>query len=146
MRTSIHGGTMFQLSVVDHIRLSFVSVAGAYEGHVEAAARLMSRIIEARDDCEVHLAHNGRAGMDLIWRIHPDLVITDLMMPDVDGFAVIEKMKDTPALACIPIAVVTAKELTVGEREYLNANVDVLLQKGAFIDDELVEGLIDKLR
>jgi hypothetical protein len=40
MRTSVPEGTMFQLSVVDHIRLSFASVASACEGHAEAAARL----------------------------------------------------------------------------------------------------------
>jgi threonine synthase len=112
----------------------------------EEAARLMSRILTARDDCVVHMAHNGRAGMDVIWRIHPDLVITDLMMPDVNGFAVIEKMKATPALRDIPIVVVTAKELTVSERDYLNENADVLLQKGAFVDDAVIEGLIDRLR
>lgn len=111
----------------------------------EAAARLMSRILEARDDCEVHLAHNGAAGIDLIRNIKADLVITDLMMPDVDGFKVIETMKADPALNGIPIVVVTAKELTVRERDTLNAQVDMLLQKGSFIDEDFVEGLIDKL-
>ncbi|PJF23071.1 MAG: threonine synthase, partial [Phototrophicales bacterium] len=79
----------------------------------EAAARLMSRILEARDDCEVHLAHNGKAGINLINRIRPDLVITDLMMPDVDGFQVIEYIRSSDVLRHIPIVVVTAKELTV---------------------------------
>lgn len=111
----------------------------------ESAARLMSRILESRDDCTVHLAHNGRAGLDLIQRLHPDLVITDLMMPDVDGFKVIETMKSTPMLAHIPIVVVTAKELTVKEREFLDPRIDMLLQKGAFIDDDVIEGLIDRL-
>jgi len=111
----------------------------------EAAARLMSRILEARDDTDVHLAHNGAAGIDLIRRIHPDLVITDLMMPDVDGFKVIEMMKNDPTLHEIPIVVVTAKELTVRERERLSSQVDMLLQKGSFIDDSFIENLIDRL-
>ena len=134
---------------------SLVSVLDMVDGHArqiiviednEAAARLMSRILENRDDCTVHLAHNGRAGMDLIRRIHPDLVITDLMMPDVDGFQVIEMMKSSPELVQIPIAVVTAKELTVQEREFLGSQVDVLVQKGSFVDDEVIEGLIDRLQ
>lgn len=134
---------------------SLVSVLDSVNGHNkqivviednEAAARLMSRILESRDDCRVHLAHNGAAGMDLIERIQPDLVITDLMMPDVDGFEVIKMMKDDPGLALIPIVVVTAKELTVRDRDYLNERVDVLLQKGSFIDDEVIEGLIDRLK
>jgi threonine synthase len=111
----------------------------------EEAARLMSRILEARDDCEVHLAHNGRAGIEVIRQLVPDLVITDLMMPDVDGFRVIEMMKAEPALSEIPIVVVTAKELTVKERDTLSTQVDMLLQKGSFIDEDFVESLIDKL-
>jgi threonine synthase len=111
----------------------------------EAAARLMSRILEARDDCEVHMAHNGAAGIELIRRIRPDLVITDLMMPDVDGFMVISTMKSDSALKDIPIVVVTAKELTVRERDMLHKQTDVLLQKGSFIDEEFIENLIDKL-
>jgi len=111
----------------------------------EAAARLMSRILEARDDCEVHMAHNGQAGINLMQHVHPDLVITDLMMPDVDGFKVIEVMKNDPALREIPIVVVTAKELNVREQEFLDQNTDLLLQKGSFIDEEFVERMIDKL-
>ena len=111
----------------------------------EAAARLMSRILEARDDCEVHLAHNGAAGLDVVRRIHPHLVITDLMMPDVDGFQVINAMKSDDGLKDIPIIVVTAKELTVAERQRLETQTDMLVQKGSFIDDEFVEKLIDKL-
>jgi threonine synthase len=112
----------------------------------EAAARLMSRILEARNDCEVHLAHNGAAGLDLIRRIRPDLVITDLMMPDVDGFEVINMMKADETLHDIPIVVVTAKELNVRERDQLNDQVEMLLQKGSFIDDEFIESLIDRLK
>ncbi|MCU0481234.1 MAG: threonine synthase [Anaerolineae bacterium] len=112
----------------------------------EAAARLMSRILESRDDCEVHLAHNGRAGLSLIRQISPDMVITDLMMPDVDGFQVIEQMKADDGLAHIPIIVVTAKELTVKERAQIDGKIDMLLQKGSFLDDSFVQNLIEKLR
>lgn len=112
----------------------------------EAAARLMSRILESRDDCEVHLAHNGKAGLDLIRMISPDMVITDLMMPGVDGFQVIEQMKADSALAHIPIIVVTAKELTVKEKDQIDGKIDMLLQKGSFLDDSFVENLIEKLR
>ncbi|MDX2077683.1 MAG: threonine synthase [bacterium] len=112
----------------------------------EAAARLMSRILESRDDCEVHLAHNGKAGMDLIRQISPDMVITDLMMPDVDGFQVIEQMKADPLLVHIPIIVVTAKELTVKEHAQIDGKIDMLLQKGSFLDDSFVQNLIEKLR
>ncbi|NJN36039.1 MAG: response regulator, partial [Nitrospiraceae bacterium] len=76
----------------------------------ESAARLMSRILESRENCEVYVAPDGVSGMRAIREVHPDLVITDLMMPDVDGFGVIEQMKADPKLHRIPIVVVTAKE------------------------------------
>lgn len=111
----------------------------------EEAARLMSRILEARDDCQVHMAHNGAAGIKLIQQIRPDLIITDLMMPGVDGFELINRVKADPNLVATPIVVVTAKELTVKEREMLAQQTDLVLQKGSFIDDSFVEKLIDHL-
>jgi threonine synthase len=111
----------------------------------EAAARLMSRILEARENSEVHLAHNGASGLQTIREIHPDLVITDLMMPDVDGFTVIDTMKSDESLKDIPIVVVSAKELTPAEREQLTKKTDMILQKGSFIEDDLLEDLIHRL-
>jgi threonine synthase len=114
------------------------------EDNVEAA-RLMHRILQTRDDTEIRLAHNGAAGLALIRAWRPDMVITDLMMPDVDGFAVVREMKADPALADIPIIVVSAKELTVKERQDLERNVSLLLQKGTFLDDSFVESIISRL-
>ena len=111
----------------------------------EAAARLMSRLLEGRENCEVYLAHNGAAGLNIMREIEPDLVITDLMMPDVDGFTVINTMKSDQELVNIPIVVVSAKELTVQEKQFLNENTDMILQKGSFIDDAFVEQIISKL-
>lgn len=111
----------------------------------QAAARLMSRLLEGRENCEVYLAHNGAAGLNIMREIQPDLVITDLMMPDVDGFTVINTMKSDKDLREIPIVVVSAKELTVQEKQFLDENTDMLLQKGSFIDDAFVEQIISKL-
>jgi threonine synthase len=108
----------------------------------ESAARLMSRILESHDNCEVYLATNGASGLATVRDIQPNLVITDLMMPDVDGFAVVAAMKADPALARIPIVVVSAKELTVREKEYLKANTEMILQKGSFIDSDFMESLL----
>jgi threonine synthase len=111
----------------------------------QAAARLMGRLLEGRENCEVYLAHNGAAGLNIMREIKPDLVITDLMMPDVDGFTVINTMKSDEELAHIPIVVVSAKELTIQEKQFLDNNIDMLLQKGSFIDDAFVEQIISKL-
>jgi threonine synthase len=109
------------------------------------AARLMKRILQARGSYDVHIAHDGAEGIELIRSVRPDMVITDLMMPDVDGFKVIETMKADKAMANIPIVVVTAKELTAKERQRLSGQIDMLLQKGSFIDEEFIESLVSKL-
>jgi len=109
------------------------------------AARLIQRILEARGKYEVHVAHEGGSGIDIIRNIRPDLVITDLMMPGVDGFSVIDTMKADPEMSRIPIVVVTAKELTAKERARLSGQINMLLQKGSFIDEEFVESLVSEL-
>lgn len=108
------------------------------------AARLIKRVLAARS-FDVHIAHNGADGLQMVRRENPDLVITDLMMPDVDGFTVIDTLKADPDLQHIPIVVITAKELTARERARLNTQVDLLLKKGSTIDDDIVENLVHKL-
>lgn len=110
------------------------------------AARLIKRILQARGSYDIHIANDGRQGIEMIREVRPDMVVTDLMMPDVDGFKVIETMKADKAMASIPIVVVTAKELTAKERARLSGQIDSLLQKGSFIDEEFIESLVSKLR
>jgi len=109
------------------------------------AARLISRILQARGGYEVHIANEGGEGISIIRSVRPDLVVTDLMMPGVDGFTLIDAMKSDETMSRIPIVVVTAKELTVKERARLSGQIDLLLQKGSFIDEEFVESLISRL-
>jgi threonine synthase len=131
------------MAVLDHVDGTSKQIVVIEDN--EEAARLMSRILEARNDCEIHMAHNGESGIKLIRRLKPDLIITDLMMPGVDGFQLINMVKSDPDLVNTPIVVVTAKELTVRERQLLDMQADVVLQKGSFIDDAIVESLIERL-
>lgn len=109
------------------------------------AARLIQRILTTRRDYETHLAFNGQEGIALIKQVHPDLVITDLMMPGVDGFSIIEAMKADEALRTIPVIVITAKELTIKERERLSGHVNSLLQKGTFLNEDLLQSIVKAL-
>jgi DNA-binding response OmpR family regulator len=54
---------------------------------------------------EVSVAYDGREALELIGRVHPDVVITDLIMPVLDGLQLIEKIRSTPALRSPVIAV-----------------------------------------
>ncbi len=110
-----------------------------------SAGRLISRILQARGNYEVHLAGGGAEGILLVERIKPDLVITDLMMPDIDGFKVIDALKGADETRHIPIIVLTAKELTVQERERLGGQINKLLQKGSFMDEDLLQSIVDTL-
>ena len=109
----------------------------------EDAARLIQRILSVNYD--VHIAHNGREGLDMAFKLNPDLIITDLMMPEVDGFSVIERLKANKLFQDIPIIVMTAKELTAAERARLSGQIDTLLRKGSFLNEELLQRIVEAL-
>ena len=68
----------------------------------------------------------------------PDLVILDLMMPELDGFSVLDALRSDPATASIPVIVVTAQELTSKEKQRLEGQIQSLMQKGDFVSEELL--------
>jgi len=109
------------------------------------AARLLRRILQARGDYEIFEAHDGRAGLEMIEREQPDVILLDLMMPKMDGFQVLEAMEADPNLRSIPTVVVTAKELTVSEKERLGDQIQMLLEKGDFTDQDLLHEVLDAL-
>ncbi len=103
------------------------------------ARRLIRRILQSQGNFTILEAENGRAGLDLIQRELPDLVILDLMMPEMDGFSVIESLRANPETATIPVIVATAKELTPDEKNRLSGHIQALLQKGDFLNDEFLD-------
>ncbi|MBN1486509.1 MAG: pyridoxal-phosphate dependent enzyme [Anaerolineae bacterium] len=105
------------------------------------AARLLRRILQTRGEFQIDEAHTGKAGLKLIQRTRPDLILLDMMMPDMDGFAVLDQMKSDESLKDVPVIVITAKELTKEESRRLQGQIQMLLQKGSFMDDELLEGI-----
>lgn len=105
------------------------------------AARLLRRILQTRGDFQIGEAHTGKEGIDLIRLTHPDIILLDLMMPDMDGFAVLDTLKADPELKDIPVIVITAKELTIDERKRLQGQIQMLLQKGSFMDEDLLDGI-----
>ncbi len=78
---------------------------------------------------EVVLAADGVDALRSMQATTPVAVILDLNMPRMDGFQVLETMKQTPELAAVPVVVVTAQQLEPDEREQLSNGVAALLQK-----------------
>jgi len=103
------------------------------------ARRLIRRILQSQGNFTILEAGNGREGLKLIQRELPDLVVLDLMMPEMDGFSVIEALRAKPETATIPVIVATAKELTTDEKNRLNGQIQSLMQKGDFLNDEFLE-------
>ena len=77
-------------------------------------------------------AHGGREAIDIAQRELPHVIILDLMMPDVNGFDVVAALHDNSDTSRIPILVVTAKQLTDGDRAKLSQFVITIMEKTAF--------------
>ena len=108
-----------------------------------AARELVHAVLEP-EGFEVSSADGGAAGLRAIRDRPPDLVVLDLLMPDVDGFAVIDELRADPATAAVPVMVLTSASLTAADRERLCRRVSQLAEKGeldraSFV--ELVRGL-----
>jgi PAS domain S-box-containing protein len=84
-------------------------------------------------------AHSGREAIDTARRELPDLIVLDLVMPDVNGFNVVEALIQSPDTARIPILVVTASEITAEDRAKLNGSVAMIMEK-ADLDRERFTG------
>ena len=103
------------------------------------ARRLIRRILQSQGDFEIFEASNGREGVELISKELPDLVILDLMMPEMDGYAVMDALRSKPETSNIPVIVATAKELTVDEKSRLQGQIQSLMLKGDFLNDEFLD-------
>lgn len=71
------------------------------------------RLILARKGYEVIGAYGGREGIDSVKKLSPDLVLLDLMMPDLDGWDVYQQMKADESTRNIPVIVITAKAQSI---------------------------------
>ncbi|NEQ48791.1 MAG: response regulator [Leptolyngbya sp. SIO3F4] len=82
-----------------------------------------------RQGHRISTAHNGAAGLDVARRTHPELIITDLMMPQVSGLALIEQVRQEPTLQSTPIILLTAKVDDDTRLEGLEQGADAYISK-----------------
>ena len=107
-----------------------------------ALRRLIRRILE-KEGYAVAEAENGRAALERVGEISPGAILLDLMMPGMDGFEFVAEFRKHDAWRGIPIIVVTAKELSVEDRQRLNGYVAKILEKGAYSRDALLREVRD---
>jgi CheY-like chemotaxis protein len=102
-------------------------------------AALQIRTALEENGYQVDTAAGGREGVERVRAALPDAIVLDLMMPEVDGFQVLEEVRSTPESATLPVLVLTAKELTGADRARLSHNhVQELVQKGSLDREQLV--------
>jgi adenylate cyclase len=87
----------------------------------------------------VREAENGRDALNRIQESKPDVILLDLMMPEMDGFAVVAALQKEAGWQDIPVIVITARDLDAKDRERLNAGVQFVLVKERFRPADLVE-------
>ena len=80
-------------------------------------------------------ARGGREAIEIALQELPDVIVLDLMMPEVNGFDVVAALKERPETANIPVLVVTAKHITAEERDKLTLYGATIMQKAGFDAD-----------
>ncbi len=139
------GATDYMVKPVDRERLSGVlrNICGAVGRQVllvddDDVMRRGMRLALEQDGWQVSEAENGRMALARLAETRPDVIVLDLMMPEMDGFEFLVEMRSRAEWRDIPVLVVTAKDLTAEERGRLNGDVERVLQKGASELDELL--------
>lgn len=104
----------------------------------DASIREMNaRIVQAQSSTNrVLKARDGREALEMMRHRPVDLVLLDLMMPELDGFGVLEAMREAEATRDIPVIVLTSKLLTEVDMLRLNRGVATVLEKGMFSVEE----------
>jgi signal transduction histidine kinase/CheY-like chemotaxis protein/HAMP domain-containing protein len=104
----------------------------------DAATRTMMRRLLVGEGWEVAEAGDGREALARMGRERPDLILLDLMMPEMDGFEFLAACRKVPDYGGIPVIIVTAADLTEHDHRRLNGGVEHILQKAAFEQHELL--------
>jgi CheY-like chemotaxis protein len=84
-------------------------------------------------------AQGGEEGVEAVRRERPSVVLLDLLMPGIDGFEVVERLRGDPLVADVPIVVLTSKDMTAADHERLSGRISLLAQKGTFRQDQLAD-------
>lgn len=106
------------------------------------ATRELYRRTLVQDHWEVAEAKNGAEALAWLEKHRPAAILLDLMMPVMDGFECLAEMKRHPEWSDIPVFVVTAKDATAAERQFLSGKAEVVLKKGNFHQGQLLEEIL----
>lgn len=109
-------------------------------------ARLVEKMLADSGKYNVTIAEGGEYGLALMQEKIPHAIILDLFMPGLDGFAVLSAMQKSPALASIPVIILTGADLTPAQHQQMAEYGRELLTKGTLRESELFSSLQNSLR
>ena len=93
-----------------------------------SAIRLLEKIFTT-DGYEVHIAHNGIEALEQLHQITPDIILLDIMMPKMDGYETLERLRDNPRFVEIPTILITAKDTVDALEKGLELGADDFVSK-----------------
>lgn len=111
----------------------------------EDDALLIRRLLEGRKNYRIYHAKDGWEGLSIARQKLPDLIVSDLTMPGIDGFGLVEELKLDPRTKDIPVVVISAKDITAEERRRLNGHIEAVYQKGSLPTRKFVDQVIHVL-
>ena len=100
-----------------------------------------TREMISREGFQVVEAGNGREALARLETERPDVILLDLLMPEMDGFAFLDELRKRDDSKQPPVVVLTAKDLTEEDHARLNGGVSRVLQKGASGRDDILNEL-----
>jgi CheY-like chemotaxis protein len=106
-------------------------------------AREMMRRLLVGEGWGVSVASNGREALDRLIAERPNLVLLDLMMPEMDGFEFLAEFRKNPKFVSTPVIVVTAADLSLADRRRLDGGVQHILQKAASEQEDFLRQIRD---
>ncbi|HYP00744.1 MAG TPA: response regulator [Pyrinomonadaceae bacterium] len=111
----------------------------------EVTRALLVRVLE-QENWAVREAANGLDALEQVTAERPQLILLDLMMPEMDGFQFVQELHKLPGGDTIPVVVITAKDITLEDRLRLNGYVARILEKGSYSRDDLLRAVKEMVK
>jgi len=91
--------------------------------------KLVKRNLELGGDFKVEVAVNGKEGIKLAAKLKPHLILLDILMPDMSGFQVLEKLRENSKTVLVPVIILSAKGDDATRTEALSKDIELFITK-----------------
>jgi DNA-binding response OmpR family regulator len=109
----------------------------------QTQAAQLKMVLEKAGDLTVQVAHSGLDGLRLAQEMAPNLIVLDVVLPDMDGFQVCRRLKRDPVTMDIPVIMLTEKSSANATVSGLQAGADDYIPKDIFASEHLIDTLYE---